>query len=381
MTSSLGSHTLRRHWENDPKYDIAKLIKRAAQARQIREPQPNARQAQFDTQKNLKFVKIDCLPERMRFSVEQITAVTGQPLKILFTNADATDHNMVFVKPGALAEVGMAANEMARDPKNANSDFIPLSKQRLILEASPMIGPTRMSRVHVFRFHAPSQPGVYAYVCTFPGHWVIMKGLLVVGKDEAEAKALLAARKPTIVKEWKMDDFNSFTTKHDEKSIMRGMQAFMKAQCHQCHKVAGHGINLGPELKDVAKRFKGTKLLQQIIEPSTEVNEKYRVTQFVLGDGRVVAGVIVKETRREYHVVTNLLTPKVITKLRRRDIDEKIPARLSPMPQGLLNTLTKTEITDLVGFLEAGGYQLPDHLKKKHDHSQQPNHSETIDRE
>ena len=202
---------------------------------------------------------------------------------------------------------------------------------------------------------------------------------LVVDRGHGQIK--FAARKPTIVKEWKMDDFKSLTTKHDEKSIMRGMQAFMKAQCHQCHKVAGDGINLGPELNDVAKRFKGTKLLQQIIEPSTEVNEKYRVNQFVLGDGKVVAGVIVKETRREYHVVTNLLTPKVITKLRRRNVDEKIPAKLSPMPQGLLSTLTKAEITDLVSFLEAGGYQLPEHLKNNHNHSQQPNHSGTSNKE
>jgi hypothetical protein len=72
-----------------------------------------------------------------------------------------------------------------------------------------MFGPTRKSRVHVFRFNAPSQPGVYPYVCTFPGHWVIMKGVLVVGKDESDAKALLAAQKPTIVKQWKMAGFKN----------------------------------------------------------------------------------------------------------------------------------------------------------------------------
>ncbi|MEC7564828.1 MAG: PVC-type heme-binding CxxCH protein [Planctomycetota bacterium] len=368
VAASLNSHTLRPHWEGSEHASIQQLLRRASQAQKLQEPPVGAKQAQFDSQKNLKSIKIHCLAERMRFSVESITATVGQPLKILFTNEDATDHNMVFVKPGALAEVGMAANEMARDPKNANSDFVPASKKNLILQASPMIGPTRKSRVHVFRFHAPDQPGVYPYVCTFPGHWVIMKGILVVGKSTAEAETLLAAQKPSIVQQWKMADFKSITTKHDEATIMRGMDAFMKARCHQCHKVGGHGINLGPELRDVAKRFKGMTLLEQIIEPSKEVNEKYRIQQFIMKDGRVLAGVLTQTTSDQYHIVANLLTPDVIQKIPKKGVEEMIPARLSPMPQGLIDTLTVNEIIDLVSFLEAGGYQLPKHLEKEHKH-------------
>ena len=69
---------------------------------------------------------------------------------------------------------------MARDPKNAQSDFIPATKKHLILEATPMIGPTRKSKIHVLRFTAPTKPGTYSYVCTFPGHWILMKGTMVV---------------------------------------------------------------------------------------------------------------------------------------------------------------------------------------------------------
>ena len=368
VASSLNSHTMRKHWEDSDNTFVQQLLRRASQAQNLQEPSVGAKQAQFDSQKNLKTVKIRCLPERMRFSVEQITATVGQPLKILFTNEDATDHNMVFVQPDALAEVGLAANEMARDPKNANSDFVPASKKHLIIEASPMIGPTRKTRIHVFRFHVPDKPGVYPYVCTFPGHWVIMKGILVVGKTTAEAEELLAAQKPTIIQQWKMADFETVVTNHDEATIMRGMDAFMKARCHQCHKVGGHGINLGPELADVSKRFKGLKLLEQIIEPSKDVNEKYRIQQFIMRDGRVLSGVIVKTTADQYHIVANLLLPTVIQKLPKKSVDEIIPARLSPMPQGLLDTLTANEIIDLVNFLEAGGFKLPEHLKKEHHH-------------
>ena len=83
-------------------------------------------------------------------------------------------------------------------------------------------------------------------------------------------------------------------------------------------------------------------------------------------NGRILSSVIVKETEQEHHVISNLLMPKSVSKLRKKSIDEKFPTKLSPMPQRLLNMLTKTEIMDLVSFLEAGGYQLPDHLKHHH---------------
>ena len=75
-----------------------------------------------------------------------------------------------------------------------------------------------------------------------------------------------------------------------------------------------------------------------------------------------------KTTAHQYHIVPNLLIPTVINKITKKSVDEIIPARLSPMPQGLLDTLTAHEIIDLVSFLEAGGFKLPEHLKKEHDH-------------
>ncbi len=229
-----------------------------------------------------------------------------------------------------------------------------------------MIGPTRASLVHVLRFKAPSKPGIYPYVCTFPGHWVIMNGIMVVADDLDDVPAMLAARKPTQVKEWKLKDFSGASFKHDEKAVMRGMQAFMKARCDQCHAIAGHGINLGPDLSDVAKRHKGQKLLQQIIDPSTDIGVKYASFQFILKNGKILTGVVARENSNVFAVITNLLNPKDVTRIRKRDILRKVPAKLSPMPRGLVNTLSREEIIDLVISLEAGGYKLPGHLKHKH---------------
>ncbi len=366
VTCALGSHTLKQHWETNDSFSVARLLRDLHRRTQLREPPPSASQAQFDSQPNLASLEIACRPEMMRYTVEQFAVTVGQPIKIVFTNPDATDHNMVFVKPGALAEVGMAANEMAKDPKHANSDFIPKSKRQLILHHSKMIGPTRSSQVHVFRFQAPDQPGLYPYVCTFPGHWIIMRGVMVVAKNLRDVDSMLAASGPRVIQDWQLDDFEGFQVPAaNDETVMRGMTAFAKARCDQCHVLAGHGVNLGPDLKDVSKRYKGHKLLQQLLEPSREINEKYQTYKFLLADGKVVAGVISRESKRHYDVMTNLLTPKSLTRVDKDAIDEQVKSTISAMPEGLLDVLSKEEIGYLLTFLQSDGYQLPEHLKHK----------------
>ena len=375
ISCALGSHTLKRHWEGDESYNLAKLLREAQQSAGLREPSASASDAQFDSQSDLATIKISCVPEVMRFTKEQFTVKSGQPVKIVFTNPDATDHNFVLVKPGALEEVGMAANAMARDPRNANSNFIPKEKQSLILQATKMIGPTRKSRVQVLRFMAPTQPGIYPYVCTFPGHWIVMKGLMVVADSEEEAAKMLAAQKPTTIQEWKLSEFAGFDIPEaTEKIVMRGMGAFMKANCNQCHVLAGHGVNLGPDLTDVTKRYKGNRLLQQLLEPSSEINEKYQTFKFLLNDGRVVSGVIANESKGHFDVMTNLLTPKQLTRIKKGDIEQQVKSKVSAMPAGLLDVLTQEEIRDLLSFLQSSGFQMPDHLKDLHNHNHNHKH-------
>lgn len=366
---ALGSHTMRRHWDTaSDRGRITRALAKLKRSSELKEPTPSATQAQFDAQPELKTVRISCLPERMQYTVRQFAVTTGQPVKLVFTNPDATDHNLVLVQPDALADVGMAANAMARDPKNANSDFIPADQKARILYASPMIGPTRKSQVHVLRFRAPTEPGIYPYVCTFPGHWVIMTGDMVVANDLSEVPEMLAAREPAKVREWKLADFSEVTIKDDKATAMRGMQAFVKARCNQCHVVNGHGIPLGPDLTDIGKRFTGRQLLQQILEPSSEINKKYQTHQFVMNNGRVVSGVIVQETSAQLKVVANLLNPTAFVRVQREQIDEQTASNISPMPAGLADVLTREEILDLVSFLQTGGYRLPDHIRKKMHH-------------
>ena len=368
ITCSLGSAPLRRHWQDDPNYQIAKRLNNAKRTNQLKEPTPSASQAEFDTQKDLQIVRVSCEPERMLFTVKQFAAKPGQPVKLVFTNPDATDHNLLIVKDGTLAEVGMAANEMAKDPKFANSNFILESKRHLIIEAAPMIGPTRKSLVHVMRFKAPSEPGVYPYVCTFPGHWIVMRGDMVVASTDEEAQAILASRKPSIVQEWKLSDFADLTTVDDEATMMRGLQAWEKANCNQCHVFAGHGVKLGPDLTDIGKRFKGRELLKQVLEPSAEINKDYQAVQILTTSGTETTGVVTEETEQVVRLMPNLLTPKKTVAVAKSEIEFRQKSKISSMPVGLINVLTKQEVSDLISVLEFGGYKLPPHLQKHHQH-------------
>ena len=361
LACALESEPLRGYWESQRPQAIAALYERQRRRARIRRPKRSAADRRFDRQADLKQVDIGCVPERMQYTVRQFTVRPGQPVKIVFSNPDATDHNLVITRPGALAEVGMAANEMARDPRNATSDFIPRSKRPLILHYAPMIGPNRSSRLFELRFHAPRESGVYPYVCTFPGHWVVMNGVMVVAANDAEAERLLAAAAPQVIRRWKLADFPPVKVRTDEATATAGMLAFVKARCNQCHVLAGHGVNLGPDLKTVAQRFRGKKLLQHILQPSAEIHKDFQTYQFLLADGRVVSGVVKRETADAYDVITNLLLPETLVTIRKQDVEERLPSAVSAMPEGLLDVLTRDEIMALLGLLERGGAPMPGH--------------------
>lgn len=179
-TCALGSAALMRHWQTDEalKAKVEPVLKASAKKEQIKITSvgmSDAEGAKFDAQAGLAEVRISCLPERMMFTRTKFTVKAGQPVKLTLINPDATPHNLAIVQPGALEEVGMAGNEMAKDPKGIERDFIPESDK--ILHHTKLVFP---NAGEILRFKAPAKPGTYPYMCTFPGHWVIMKGEMIV---------------------------------------------------------------------------------------------------------------------------------------------------------------------------------------------------------
>jgi putative heme-binding domain-containing protein len=168
-----------------------------------------------------------------------------------------------------------------------------------------------------------------------------------------------AARTPAVQHPWTISDFPELGPRVSLETaapaaIQRGRQAFLKAQCLQCHAVSGYGAEWGPNLAEAVKKFQGEKLLRHIIEPVLEIHPKYQTTQFLLDSGKVVVGNVIKEDADAIHVATNLMTPQDLTKIDKAEIEVQQVSKNSAMPEGLLNVLSKEEILDLLRFLEAG---------------------------
>lgn len=123
---------------------------------------------------DLAVIRIGTIPERMLYTRTQFTVKAGKPVKIILSNPDALPHNLVVVQPGAAEEVAIAAAELAE--KGFEKHFIPDHEK--ILHYTPKL--LNKGDSAELAFVAPSTPDRYEYVCTFPGHWMLMRGVMVV---------------------------------------------------------------------------------------------------------------------------------------------------------------------------------------------------------
>jgi putative heme-binding domain-containing protein len=92
------------------------------------------------------------------------------------------------------------------------------------------------------------------------------------------------------------------------------------------------------------------QLIQSILEPSREISPHYTNWSFVLRDGRVVTGMIVHENEGKTIVGNN---EGQTVELKTADIEERIPQRVSVMPDKLVDRLTLQELRDLIAYLDA----------------------------
>jgi uncharacterized cupredoxin-like copper-binding protein len=175
---AMGSEKLRAHWENQPGLHtmMETFLKPTTTGKiQITLKPRTPEETAFDSRKNLTKIEIATVPSKMLFTPGEFKVKAGQPVQLILTNPDLMQHNLLIVAPGALEEIGTAANEMAKDPEGVRKGFIPRSDK--VLHASHLLEP---NTGEVMRFEAPAKPGVYPFVCTFPGHWVIMNGRMIV---------------------------------------------------------------------------------------------------------------------------------------------------------------------------------------------------------
>lgn len=114
----------------------------------------------------------------MQFDLARFQVPPGARVKLVLANTDDMSHNLLITAPGARLEVVNAALQL--EEKGPASHYIPRSAQ--VLWAIPVVSPGQSKSI---TFTAPAKPGVYPYVCTYPGHGFVMYGAMYVGAAES----------------------------------------------------------------------------------------------------------------------------------------------------------------------------------------------------
>jgi len=134
-------------------------------------------------------------------------------------------------------------------------------------------------------------------------------------------------------------------------NAVRGRELFFKAagmQCATCHRVAGNGSTLGPDLSEIGKKSTRAQILESILEPSKNIDPKYASYLLETKDGQVHTGLVAQRDERE--VVLRVVGDKEVRVPASR-VASLVPLRASLMPEQLLREVTAEQAADLLEFL------------------------------
>lgn len=309
----------------------------------------------------VRVIRLGTLLERMSYDQEVLVVEAGKPIEFVFENTDMMPHNLVITQPGAMEEIGMSAEATAQDPGAAARQYVPASDK--VLLSSRLLQPAQVQQLS---FKVPSKPGVYPYVCTYPGHWRRMFGAMYVVEDLdkyiADPEGYLAAsgltpqdallkdRRPRT--EWKMEDLAA-SIEHigQGRSYGNAMQVFKVANCMACHKLGDVGVAIGPELTKLDPKMTSMEILTSLLDPSNKIEEKYQTYQILTDDGQTLSGMILKETDDVVELIENPLAKADPIVIKKDEITGRRKSPVSIMPKGLLDKLTREEIMDLMALL------------------------------
>jgi len=129
-------------------------------------------------------------------------------------------------------------------------------------------------------------------------------------------------------------------------SAVKGRVLFNRT-CAPCHKMYNEGGALGPDITG-SNRANVDYLLSNVLNPSDEIQDDYRMVVITSRDGRTYVGNVVAESERQ---ITLRVVGQDAVVISKSDIQSSETTSTSMMPQGLFNTLTDAEVLDLVAYL------------------------------
>jgi putative heme-binding domain-containing protein len=176
---------------------------------------------------------------------------------------------------------------------------------------------------------------------------------VIQGQRSVEVVRLETTRQ--FVHNWQMSDLEPLLPQVEYgRSFENGRQAYEAAQCAKCHRFQGEGGATGPDITGVGNRFDPRYLLESLIVPSKVVSDQYQNHIITTVDGEIIVGRILEEDEQQIRVRTHPFATD-LTVIPKSQIDEMQPARISEMPEGLCNVLTKEEILDLIAYMRSAG--------------------------
>ena len=117
--------------------------------------------------------------DQMQFSVKEFEVKAGDQVELEFKNKGslpkiAMGHNIVILKQG-ISAIAFCGKAMKAGANATNA--LPDSVKGEVLAYSKLLGP---GESEIIKFQAPKSPGLHQFVCTFPGHYAMMRGVMVV---------------------------------------------------------------------------------------------------------------------------------------------------------------------------------------------------------
>ncbi len=172
--------------------------------------------------------------------------------------------------------------------------------------------------------------------------------------------AVLPATSRAFVQKWTLDDLvDDLDSPPAAEAVHRGdanngRKLYAAAACIVCHSFQGEGGRAGPDLTTAARRYSTRDLLENILEPSRVINEQYALQQYVISDGKTFTGRTVNMAGDTVMVATDPNDPGGSeVRFDIHDLESSAPSKVSFMPEGLLDTLTRDEIRDLLAYLRS----------------------------
>lgn len=314
----------------------------------------------------VRVIRLGVVPHQMVYDKERIAVQAGKPVEFVFENSDIMPHNFVILQPGGLQEVGELAEAQAQQPGAIERQYVPTGTNRILL-SSQLLQPRQSQKLS---WTAPTKPGVYPYVCTYPGHWRRMFGALYVVGDldayEADQAGYLAANKLEPVdsllklarprKEWTLDELAPLVEDlRGGRNFGNAKQLFTVANCIACHKLGGVGQEIGQDLTKLDPKYTRIDVLKHILDPSLKIEDKYVSWVIETKDGKVVTGMILEDRADILKIIENPLAKTTPLVVKVADIEDRKKSPVSIMPKGLLDKLTGEEILDLISYVIASG--------------------------